>query len=86
MPNTPCIVREGVSVFCVGDSATKDDAALVKKLMKSVGECEEVNEQLVDAVTGVSASGPAYMFMILGTYGCLAPDITHKCAYYRVYG
>ncbi len=66
MPNTPCVVGEGASVFSLGQLADPSaDAATVKRLLSSVGECHQVPEQLIDAVTGVSGSGPAYMYLII---------------------
>ncbi len=66
MPNTPCVVREGASVYCRGQSATSADGDLVKRTFEAVGGCHEVPESLIDVVTGVSASGPAYMYLIIG--------------------
>lgn len=65
MPNTPCLVRQGASVFARGTSATVEDASLVASLLASVGHCEEVPESLMDAATGLSGSGPAYIFVII---------------------
>lgn len=65
MPNTPCLVRHGASVFSKGTSTTDEDAQLIKKMFSSVGICEEAPEILIDAVTGLSGSGPAYMFMAI---------------------
>lgn len=65
MPNTPCIVREGASVYCRGQAATPEDGAAVKRLFDAVGECLEVPEPMIDAITAVSASGPAYMYLII---------------------
>ena len=65
MPNTPCLVGEAASAFCLGDHATRDDAALVRTLMGSVGEIVEVPERQIDAVTGLSGSGPAYVYMLI---------------------
>ena len=65
MPNTPCIVREGASVYCRGGAATAEDGAAVKRLFDAVGECLEVPEAMIDAITAVSASGPAYMYLII---------------------
>ena len=66
MPNTPCIVREGATVFARGSKATAEDAEVARELFSSVGECHEVTEAMIDAVTGVSGSGPAYMYLIIG--------------------
>ena len=66
MPNTPCIVREGASVFCTTPATSPAETSDVQSLFRTVGECHEVPEGLIDAVTAVSASGPAYMYMIIG--------------------
>lgn len=68
MPNTPCLVREGASVFSMGNAATLEDRDNVQKLFEAVGECHQVPEALIDAVTAMSGSGPAYMYMIIGKY------------------
>jgi pyrroline-5-carboxylate reductase len=65
MSNTPAIVREGASVYCMGTNAHPEDGALVKKLFSSVGSCEKIPETAIDAVTGLSGSGPAYCFLAL---------------------
>lgn len=65
MPNTPCLVREGASVFSRGTSTLEEDGNTIKKLFCSVGICEEVPEVLIDAVTGLSGSGPAYMYIAI---------------------
>jgi len=62
MPNTPVLVQAGASVLSTGTSALKEDSQLVKTLLGSVGICEETEEPMLDAVTGLSGSGPAYIF------------------------
>lgn len=61
MPNGPALVRSGASIFANGKNATRDDAVITKKLFESVGICEEVSEGLMDPVTALSGSGPAYV-------------------------
>ena len=61
MPNTPALVGEGASVFALGTSTKAGDNDLVAELMSSVGICEEDIESHMDAVTGLSGSGPAYV-------------------------
>lgn len=61
MPNTPCLVRSGTSVFSCGTATRSGDAALAKRLFSAVGFCEEVPEVLIDSCTGLSGSGPAYV-------------------------
>ncbi|XP_054987876.1 pyrroline-5-carboxylate reductase 1, mitochondrial isoform X1 [Sorex araneus] len=65
MTNTPVVVREGATVYARGTHAQLEDAELVEQLLGSVGYCTEVEEDLIDAVTGLSGSGPAYAFTAL---------------------
>jgi pyrroline-5-carboxylate reductase len=62
MPNTPCLIGLGASCFSRGGAATSDDAAQVQRLLASVGKAYEVEERQLDAVTGLSGSGPAFMY------------------------
>uniref|UniRef100_A0A8C4PIH2 Pyrroline-5-carboxylate reductase 1 n=1 Tax=Equus asinus TaxID=9793 RepID=A0A8C4PIH2_EQUAS len=65
MTNTPVVVREGATVYATGTHAQVEDGRLLEQLMGSVGFCTEVEEDLIDAVTGLSGSGPAYAFTAL---------------------
>jgi len=65
MPNTPALVAEGAAAFCRGAGATKADGALVREMLSAVGVCEEVDEKFMDAVTGLSGSGPAYVYTVI---------------------
>ncbi|XP_043193566.1 pyrroline-5-carboxylate reductase 2-like isoform X2 [Amphibalanus amphitrite] len=65
MPNTPSLVKAGCTVFSCGSSATEEDGLIAKRCFSSVGFCEEVPEVLIDAVTGLSGSGPAYIYLML---------------------
>lgn len=65
MPNTPCLVGRGASGFSVGGTATTADAQFVQDLLETVGVAVQVPEPLLDAVTGLSGSGPAYAFQII---------------------
>ncbi|EAQ81333.1 pyrroline-5-carboxylate reductase [Blastopirellula marina] len=65
MPNTPCLIGESASAFCAGEGATTDDVALVEKLLGAVGVVRKVDEKLMDAVTGLSGSGPAYVYVLI---------------------
>ncbi len=65
MPNTPALVGRGASAFAAGSRATPEDAAVTRKLLGSVGLAIEVPERLMDAVTGLSGSGPAYAYLMI---------------------
>ena len=65
MPNTPCLIGRGASGMATGSAATADDAKLISELLATVGLVEVVPEPLLDAVTGLSGSGPAYVFQII---------------------
>ncbi|KAK2504112.1 hypothetical protein MC885_011180 [Smutsia gigantea] len=65
MTNTPVVVREGATVYATGTHAQVEDGRLLEQLLGSVGFCTEVEEDLIDAVTGLSGSGPAYAFTAL---------------------
>lgn len=61
MTNIPVVVREGATVYATGTHAQVEDGRLLEQLLSSVGFCTEVEEDLIDAVTGLSGSGPAYV-------------------------
>ena len=65
MPNTPALVGQGATAFCRGANATDEDAAEAMRMFASVGLAMEVPEHLMDAVTGLSGSGPAYVFLCI---------------------
>lgn len=65
MPNTPALVGHGAAGFCLGSQATADDAQVAKSLLGAVGLALEFPERLMDAVTGLSGSGPAYVYLII---------------------
>jgi pyrroline-5-carboxylate reductase len=65
MPNTPCLVGKGASGFALGSHATKSDGKLVASLLSAVGVAFEVPEKLLDAVTGLSGSGPAFVYSMI---------------------
>lgn len=65
MPNTPCLVGRGASGFALGSHATKSDGKLVASLLSAVGVAFEVPEKLLDAVTGLSGSGPAFVYSMI---------------------
>ncbi|MCZ6780927.1 MAG: pyrroline-5-carboxylate reductase [Nitrospirae bacterium] len=65
MPNMPALVREGVSALAIGPGATEEDRRLTQILFDAVGRTVTVEERLMDAVTGLSGSGPAYAFLAI---------------------
>lgn len=65
MPNTPALVAAGAAAFARGSSASDSDAALARTILGSVGTVDEVSEKLLDAVTGLSGSGPAYIYTVI---------------------
>ncbi len=65
MPNTPCLVREGMTVVCAGAHANERDLALAEALMRPLGRVLRLDEEHMNAVTGLSASGPAFVYVII---------------------
>lgn len=65
MPNTAALVGASASAYAVGQSVRPEDSALVERLLSSVGLALPVKESYLDAVTGLSGSGPAYAFLML---------------------
>jgi pyrroline-5-carboxylate reductase len=65
MPNTPCLIRHGMTAIAAGKHATADDVKLAEQIFSSMGRTVVVDEKHMDAITGLSASGPAYVYMII---------------------
>jgi pyrroline-5-carboxylate reductase len=65
MPNTPCLVGASASGYSPGEHATPHDVALVGELLNAVGRAFELPESLLDAVTGLSGSGPAFVYLVI---------------------
>ncbi|MFH1784427.1 MAG: pyrroline-5-carboxylate reductase [bacterium] len=65
MPNTPALVRQGAAAICRGRFSTKKDERIAERIFSSVGRTVKVKESLMDAVTGLSGSGPAYIFLVI---------------------
>jgi pyrroline-5-carboxylate reductase len=65
MPNTPCLVGCGASAYCLGPGATPADGELVARLLSAVGRAVQTPEKLLDAVTGLSGSGPAFVYVMI---------------------
>ncbi|MBN8205242.1 pyrroline-5-carboxylate reductase [Microbacterium esteraromaticum] len=68
MPNTPSTVRRGVTGIAAGAAATADDMALVRALFETVGAVIEVDEAQIDALSTISGSGPAYVFLLIEAF------------------
>ena len=92
MPNTPALVGASASAFACGKSATGEDAQLAQKLFSSVGLAYQVKEPLLDAVTGLSGSGPAYVYLVIealsdgGVAAGLPRDVATRLAAQTVFG
>jgi pyrroline-5-carboxylate reductase len=65
MPNTPCLIRQGMTALARGKHATDQDVATARRIFDSMGRSVVVDEKHLDAITGLSASGPAYVYMII---------------------
>jgi pyrroline-5-carboxylate reductase len=65
MPNTPALIGAGAAAFCIAGTATDRDAQFIHNLLGVVGRAWQVEERHLDAVTGLSGSGPAYVFAII---------------------
>lgn len=84
MPNTPALIRAGMTGLCANNHATAEDIAIIRRLLMAVGDIIVCTEKEMDAVTAVSGSGPAYCFylaeaMIEAAISLgFAPDIAAK--------
>lgn len=75
MPNTPALVGKGASAFALGSTATEGDAATTRELLGAVGYVTEVAEELLDPVTALSGSGPAYIFAMIESMVATAVEL-----------
>ncbi len=92
MPNTPALVLAGASALSGNSVAGADDIAMALKIFTAVGTCVEVPENLIDAVTGLSGSGPGYVFTFIeamidgGVLAGLPRPIAEQLVLQTVYG
>lgn len=92
MPNTPALVGASATAFALGKAAETEDAQLAQQLFSAVGIAFQVKEPLLDAVTGLSGSGPAYVYLIIealsdgGVAAGLPRDVATKLAAQTVLG
>ncbi len=92
MPNTPALIGEGVSAYALNYLCTENDAESVRYILESCGSAVAVPEKHLDAVTGLSGSGPAYVYLFIealiegGVTAGLPYDIARECAVKTVIG
>ena len=65
MPNTPCLIGEGMTVLARGVGVGDPEAALAARIFETVGRCVELEDKHLDAVTGLGGSGPAFVYVML---------------------
>lgn len=65
MPNQPAMVREGMTAMTAGPDVREEDVACIRQVFEAIGKVIPVEERLMDAVTGLSGSGPAYVFLAI---------------------
>ena len=84
MPNTPALIGQGASAISISSTCNAENAKWAKQILLSVGTVVEVQEDLLDAVTGLSGSGPAYIFLLAealitaGTQQGLSPQVSNE--------
>lgn len=92
MPNTPALVGAGAAAISAGSTATEDDLAWAEQVLGSVGVVVRVPEKDLDAVTGVSGSGPAFVFLVAeamadaGVLAGLTRDVAETLAFQTLLG
>jgi pyrroline-5-carboxylate reductase len=92
MPNTPALVGEAASAWCASKQVNDEDIALINEILGSIGSFCNINEKLMDAVTGVSGSGPAYVLDFIigladgGVNAGLPRDVAMTLAAQTVFG
>ncbi len=92
MPNTPTLIGQGVTVYCGGQHATAVHLDTAKKIFNAVGAVVELDESRMDAATGLSGCGPAYVYLIIealaeaGVKVGISRDISMKLIAHTVQG
>ena len=92
MPNTPALVNQGMSVYCYNKYFDKANIGIIENLLKTVGHVISLEEKYFDVVTGLSGSGPAYVFLMInslaegGVKMGLPKDIALELATQTVFG
>lgn len=83
MPNTPALVGEGMAALCPCPMVLSNELELICSIFNSFGKCEVISEELMDAVTAVSGSSPAFIFMIIEAMadGAVLEGMPRKAAY-----
>jgi len=92
MPNTPALVGEAASTICRGHHSGQEDLNVVRQLLETVGKVQLIDERQMDAATGLSGSGPAYIYTVIealadgGVREGLRRDVAHALAVQTVVG
>lgn len=92
MPNTPVLVQEGASALSPNAKVSAEDMEAAMQIFSAVGTCVQVNESLIDSVTGLSGSGPGYVFTFIeamidgGVLAGLPRPVAEKLVLQTVYG
>jgi pyrroline-5-carboxylate reductase len=93
MPNTPCLVSRGTTVLCAGRLARRADVSAARDIFRSVGQVHVIDDEAcMDAVTGLSGSGPAYVYrfaealIVAGTKCGLSPSLASALTYQTIAG
>ena len=92
MPNTPALIGQGATAFAAAEGATAEDVAAAEKIFGATGIVVRVKEELLDAVTGLSGSGPAFVYTVIealadgGVLMGLPRDIAQRLAAQTVMG